>query len=184
MINFYKISQGWDFSGLMAALTSTPSLWNAVDVRTTTENTPHAQVDDILLRFNDLENPAQHECKNYPAWHTFPEAQNLVFWLMNHVRGTRLGRVIITRLPPGGMITPHIDAASDVGTDEDVSEGYYNRYHVVLNSNPGCVFRCGDECVNMLSGEIWYFDRHTEHEVINNSNDDRVNMIVDIRSER
>ena len=184
MKNFYRIAQDFDFSPLMSAITRNPSLWNQVDVRTTTEGSPHAEVDDILLRFNDLENPSQHECINYPAWHVLPEAQSFVFWLMGHIRGTRLGRVMITRLPCGAKIHPHIDAPSDIHSDQEIEPGYYSRHHFVLQSGAGCVFRCGEEWVQMSTGEVWYFDRHTEHEVVNNSAEDRIHLIVDIRSER
>ena len=35
--------------------------------------------------------------------------------------------------------------------------------------------------VNMLTGEIWWFNNQAEHEIINNSADDRIHLIVDIR---
>ena len=88
--------------------------------------------------------------------------------------GVRLGRVIITRLPPGKTITPHVDSGSHAE--------YYDRYHVTLQNNPGSIFRCGNEHVFMATGDIWWLDNSIEHEVINNSVDDRITMIVDIRS--
>jgi hypothetical protein len=36
----------------------------------------------------------------------------------------------------------------------------------------------------MAPGEVWWFDNSKMHEVINNSADDRLTMIVDIRSAR
>jgi len=34
----------------------------------------------------------------------------------------------------------------------------------------------------LVSGEVWWFDNTQEHEVMNNSADDRIVMIVDIRT--
>jgi hypothetical protein len=36
----------------------------------------------------------------------------------------------------------------------------------------------------MAPGEAWWFDNAQEHEVINNSADDRIHMIVDIRTSK
>jgi len=36
----------------------------------------------------------------------------------------------------------------------------------------------------MRQGEIWWFDNSVEHEVMNNGADDRVLLIVDIRTSR
>lgn len=59
---------------------------------------------------------------------------------------------------------------------------YYNRYQVALQSLPGALFTIGDETVNFESGDVWLIDNKKEHGVINNSRDDRIVMIVDIRS--
>lgn len=125
-----------------------------------------------LYKANKLAGFDQHESINYPNWHKLPEAQPIVHALMSTVRGERLGRVMINKLRPGGRIFPHAD------TPEHTA--YYRRYHVVLQSQAGVVFRAGDEQVYMATGEVWWFDNRAEHEVINNSADDRIHMIVDI----
>jgi hypothetical protein len=33
----------------------------------------------------------------------------------------------------------------------------------------------------MRTGEVWWFNNAIEHEVVNNSADDRIHLIVDIR---
>jgi hypothetical protein len=92
---------------------------------------------------------------------------------MYFVEGERLGRVMINKLRPGGAHLP--------APDTPVHADYWRRYHIVLHSKPGVVFRCGDEQVYMGTGETWWFNNKLEHEVINNSDDDRIHMIVDIR---
>ena len=111
MKNFLKIAEGCDVMPLMCALVYQPDLWNQNTLRTTIPGTPHSQVSDIWLRFNDMERAKktgdasyvfdEHESIEYPAFHALPAAQKLIFELMVRVRGERLGRCLITKLPPG-----------------------------------------------------------------------------------
>lgn len=156
-------------------------MWNAQGqtLRTQFEGSPHRQVDDIWLRFNEiLQDPAavvdDHESINYPAWWALPEAQNICLDLMRMVRGERLGRVLITRLAPGKSIAPHVDGGSHAL--------YYQRFHVALQGLPGAMFLCGDETVQMRTGEVWWFQNRVEHSVVNNSADDRITLIADIKT--
>lgn len=178
MKNFQILNSGVIVAPLLNAVLRS-DLWNQNPLRRVAPGSPHTQVDDIWLRFNEIpDDPAtvidDHESINYPAWFQLPEAQAICLDLMRQVRGERLGRVLITRLLPGKSIAPHVDGGS--------SATYYDRYHVVLQGLPGSLFRCGDEQVCMRSGEVWWFNNAVEHEIVNNSADDRIHMIVDIRT--
>lgn len=178
MKHFLKIADGVDVLPLLMALKAKPELWDQNTLRTTHPQTPHKQVSDIWLRFNDLQHGAEgvideHESVNYPAFQALPQARPLIFGLMSRIEGERLGRCLITRLPPGGRIDPHEDGGSHAA--------YYERFHIVLQSLPGNLFRCGDETIHMRPGEVWWFDNAVEHEVVNNSADERIHLIVDIR---
>lgn len=181
MKNFQMLAAQVHVSPVLNAVLRDKSLWNANTLRTSHELSPHKQVEDIWLRFNKLPKDGEelallddHESINYPAWFKLPEAQKLVLDLMQIVRGERLGRVLITSLAPGKSIAAHVDGGSHAE--------YYDRYHIVLQGLPGSIFRCGEEVVQMLSGEVWWFDNGVEHEVINNSADDRIHIVVDIRT--
>lgn len=180
MNNFLRLAQGVDVTPLHNAIMCNPQLWDVNNLRTCHSNTVHSQVSDIWLRFNAVEVTGENckviddvEAINYPAWWVLPQARPLIFALMSRVEGERLGRVIIAKLPPGSRIDPHVDMGAPAT--------YYERYHIVIHSKPGCVFRAGDERVCMATGEVWWFDNEQEHEVINDSDDDRIHMIVDIR---
>ena len=80
---------------------------------------------------------------------------------------------MVTRLKPGARITPHIDQGAPAE--------YFSRYQIALQSLPGANFRVDEETVNFRSGDAWWFDNRQEHEVVNNSADDRIVVIVDIR---
>lgn len=184
MKNFLKIAEGVDVMPLLMALKQNPGLWNRHTLRTTHENSPHTQVSDIWLRFNDLtpyENGAdvagvldQHESIWYPAIDHLPQARQLIFAVMARVEGERLGRALITSLEPGCRIDPHPDSGDHAR--------YFERFHIVIQSTPGMIFRCGDEQVQMKTGEVWWFQNQIEHEVINNGSDTRIHLIVDIKT--
>lgn len=170
---FYRLTQGVMVFPLMDALSRQPELWNEDDVRTTFEGTPHAAADDILLRFGKADGD-DLEAWDRPAIRKLRGAKQTALDIMQLVGGSRLGRVVITRLAPGDRIMPHADV-------KGAYSSYYTRYHVVLQGMQGSVFTCGDEAVNMLTGEVWWFNAAETHSVVNNSADDRVHLLVDTR---
>lgn len=189
MRNFQRISSGVDIMPLLLAIKRRPDLWKEDTYLRDYPQGPFAQIESIMLRFpvksvheteaelqKHLSSYDQHENVDYPAYKLLPEARPLVMNLMAYVGGERLGRVMINKIAPGGVIYPHADTPAHAD--------YYSRFHVVLQSQPGVVFRAGDEQVYMATGEVWWFDNSQEHEVINNSADDRIHMIVDIRTSR
>lgn len=186
MQNFLKIAQGQTVMPLLLAIRQHPEYWAEDTYLRDYPQGPFGNVETIMLRFpvkrvveqeeelkkiNSLYD--QHESIDYPLYAQLPEARPLVMGLMAFVGGVRLGRVMINKLKPGGKIFPHADTPAHAE--------YYSRYHIVLQSSPGVVFRCADEQVYMGTGEVWWFNNKLEHEVINNSGEDRIHMIVDIR---
>lgn len=186
MKNFQLIAERVNVMPLMHAVQRAPHLWNQNKWRTSYEGTPHADVSDIWLRYSgheatkDLSNtaPVLQDVRPiwYPAWEKLPEARPLVFDLMRAVGAYELGRLLITKIPPGGQIMPHCDAD---GAYTDTADGH--RYHVVLQGLPGSLFGCEDETVNMRTGEVWFFNHRGKHWVKNNSADDRIHLLVDLR---
>jgi hypothetical protein len=183
--NFVKIAQGVDTAPVLLELARNPRLWGRRKFRK--EMVVHAGMDDIWLRYND-EKPFkesgdyskfndEHESVFYPEWFTLPSVRPIVYNLMARVQATRLGGILITRIPPGGRIEPHVDGGWHAT--------YYNtKLYVVLQSNPQCVNRAGDERVAMAPGEVWYFDNAIEHDVVNDGPCERITLIVCMRCER
>jgi hypothetical protein len=184
MRNFLRIATNIDVMPLMHAIARRPDLWDAHRWRTTYQNTPHAAVNDIWLRYADPDKTADPNATNpviadlqpvfYPAWEALPQVRPIVFDLMRRVEAIELGRVLITKLRPGGRILRHADAD---GAYVDAG----SRYHVALQGLPGSLYMAGDETVCMRTGECWWFDHKAVHEVANNSTDDRVHLLVDFR---
>lgn len=180
---FQQLAAGVNVVPLLHAIQRQPELWNANPIRTKHPGTAHADVSDILLRFNDISEYERtsdpttitddKECIAYPAWEKLPQVRPIIFDLMRMVEASRLGRVIITKLPAGKTITPHVDGGAPAT--------YFERYQIALQSLPGALFNIGDETVNFRSGDVWWIDNSVTHSVVNNSTDDRVVMIVDLR---
>ena len=192
MRNFYRLITGIDVMPINLAIHRLAKLYDAWKADTYLRDYPQGpfgEIESIILRFpprsvheteealkNHLANFDQHENVDQPIFKQIPEARPLIFGLMASVQGERLGRVMINKIAPGGKIFPHVDTPDHAK--------YWDRFHIVLASSPGVVFRSGDECVYMSTGEIWWFDNSKEHEVINNSPSDRIHMIVDIRTSK
>ncbi len=175
---FYKLTEGVQVLPIMAAIARQPDLWNLDTTRQTFDDSPHSQVDDILLRFGSVKAGQDIgddlEAVDRDLMSRLPGVKDHALNVMRLVGGSRLGRVIITRLEPGKKIAPHKDVLGDYAK-------YYTRYHLVLQGLPGSIFVCGDETVNMRTGELWWFDASAEHSIMNNSADDRVHMLIDVR---
>jgi hypothetical protein len=189
MKNFLMLADGADVMPLLLAIRRRPDLWKEDTYLRDYPQGPFAQIESIMLRFpvksvheteeelkNHLSTYDQHENIDYPPYKVLVEARPLIMALMARVGGERLGRCMINKIAPGGRIFPHVDTQSH--TD------YYTRFHIVLQSQPGVIFRAGDESVHMKAGEVWYFNNAVEHEVVNNSADDRIHLVVDIRTSR
>lgn len=187
MNNFMKISEGANVLPLLLALKRRPEIWKEDTYLRDYPQSPFGEMESVILRFpprsvheteealkNHLAHFDEHENVDQPIFSLLPEARPLIFGLMNFCQGERLGRVMINKLAAGGSIFPHADTPSHAN--------YYSRFHIVLQSEAGVFFRCGEENVYMATAEVWWFNNKLEHEVMNNSASDRIHMIVDIRT--
>ena len=177
MRNFLKISEGLNVSQILTALQLQPDLWDENVLRTEHPESPHQEASDIWLWFNKVESAETviDDIQTHPfsAWFKLPEVHSVIFDLMRFTQATQLGRCIISRLAPGKRIEPHIDQGAPAT--------FYQRFQICLQSSPGCVFRIEDEQVMFKPGEIWLINNNAEHEVINNSKDDRICIVCDLR---
>lgn len=196
MRNFRIIQDNMDVSKLALAVAMEPARWEADTFLRKYPQGPFGDTDTIMLRFpeiatgltdeqielykqNMLPGYDQHESVFRPAWDQLPQAHDFVFDLARFTRATRIGRVLINRIKPGGRIFRHAD------TPEHVR--YWRRFHLVLQGQPGAVIYCGeesdgskDEAMQMLTGRLFWFRNELEHEVRNESSIDRISMVIDL----
>lgn len=176
MRHFQKIADGIDVIPLLNALAGS-DLWNENTLRTTHPASPHRETDDIWCLFNAIPDDPEtviDDCEVVPyrAWHELP-VRALALDLMRRVDGIRLGRVLISRLPPGATIPEHVDQGAPAT--------YYKRYHLALKSEPGALNISGGETQQYRMGELWWFDNRAPHSIVNNSADDRIALVMDVR---
>ncbi|WP_458763672.1 aspartyl/asparaginyl beta-hydroxylase domain-containing protein [Cupriavidus basilensis] len=186
MKHIQKIHSDVDVMPLLLALKQHPELWDEFGARKAAAESPHTAMSDIWVRYNDIRKFPDGDLTHfnnehypiwYPAYDALPQLRPIIFGLMARVEAVQLGGVLITKIPPGGRIEPHVDAGWHV-------EHYNTKLYVVLQSNPKCFNRVGDDVVSMQAGEVWWFDNTIEHEVINDGDDDRITLIVCTRRDR
>ena len=182
MKNFLRLASGVRTVELSTQLIRQDHLWREDTYLRDYPQGPFQDVETIFLRFppasvTELERSQkdQHECVWMDGWIHLPAARPMVYTLMSLVEGERLGRVMLNKIRPGGRIYPHADTP--------VHAHYWDRFHYVISSSPGVMFRCGDERVEMKTGDAWWFQNAIEHEVVNNSATDRIHLIIDIRTQ-
>jgi hypothetical protein len=177
MSNIVKLPAFFNVSPLLLQIEKNPMLWKEITVRQNSQGTCHGDTETIFIRmceridvdsvFNDL------EAVDYPAYSVLPQVRPIVSGVMAHLEGERLGRVMLVKLKDGGRVLPH--------PDEGAYAEYYDRFHVPLFSGPGNTFRVGDEAAYLEPGRLWWFDKSQVHEAVNDSGQDRIHLIMDIR---
>lgn len=183
MSNAIRITRGIDPSIALMELGRNAKLWELETFRQDFSGSPHLHTKSIFCRVTDefkARDPEQvvgaHmlEASDFHAYESLPSVYGLVSGLMKRVNGERIGCVMVVKLAAGKSIEAHID--------EGEYPKYYDRFHIALSGGAnGALYRIGDKKFRMLPGEVWWFQNLIEHEVFNDSNEDRINIIVDIK---
>ena len=188
--HFIPIMGGVKIDGILAEIEANPQLWDRHTARKTAPGGPHSQVSDIWIRYNDVapfesgERPwpelsNEHVPIWYPEVDSLPSLKPVILDLMAIVRGEMLGGVIITKVPDGCVVDPHIDQGWHVD--------YYEKFYLQLKNSPGSTFSAFHdgkvETIEPVPGEIWLFDNHKIHWVENKSGDDRITVMIAIKTD-
>lgn len=170
----------FDVSMALEQIAQHPELWNHYAHRTYAGGA-HRQVDDIWVRYNDFANYAanpdffvgEHDSVWYPDSAKIPAVKGLCMELMATVGGERLGGVLITRIPPGGGVEPHVDHGWHAG--------YYEKFAIQLMGTEDQAFCFDGYTVSALPGQCYTFDNSRKHWVTNSSNVPRMTLICCVR---
>lgn len=176
-----QIGAGFEVAPLLAQIAAHPDVWNRHTMRTEAYGTPHASVSDIWVRYNAWANftgdvaafNGPHASSWYPEAAQIPAVRPLVFDVMRFVEGEQLGGVLITKVPPGGRVEPHVDHGWHAG--------YYGKFAVQLQGNADQAFCFEDAELQPLPGDLYTFDNSQRHWVTNDSDEDRMTLIICIR---
>ena len=78
-----------------------------------------------------------------------------------------------------------LQAGAKIKAHRDTNLNYENgslRLHIPIITNPNIKMIVANKEIIMKPGECWYLDFNKTHEVMNNSNEDRVHLIIDCLS--
>ena len=171
----------FDVSTLAGQLDASKA-WNRYNPRR--EQYVHRSIDDIWARYNPWRNfngdlarfNEPHESEWYPEIEDIPSLKPVVFDVMRAVEGERLGGVLITRVHPGGRVEPHIDGGWHAS--------YYGKFAVQVKGNAEQSFCFKDARLSAMPGELYTFDNSRLHWVNNDSESERITLIICIRGSR
>lgn len=178
---FIKLNERYNVTEMADFLMSAHGLWDEHNKRRTFPNSPHSQMTDIWARFGDVSDGdysilgEEHDSVWYKSASVIPNIKDIVFKLMTEVKGERLGGVLITKLPPGGKITPHIDGGWHAE--------YYEKFYIAIKNPQGASFCFENAIISAEDGECYWFRNDVLHWVENNSDEDRIAMIVCIKTD-
>ncbi len=178
MSKIKKIAGGVNVTPLLWALQANPQLWNEFGQRTADPASPHHEVDDIWLRYAEPESaskPGPHESVWYPSASVLP-VREIVYPLMQFVRGERLGGVLITRIRAGKQCKPH--------HDDGWHARYYEKFAIQIQSAPGQFFCFDGEKLEPAPGDVYTFQNEHTHWVTNETEHDRITLIVCIKTDK
>lgn len=82
------------------------------------------------------------------------------------------GNVLLIKLLSGQSIPEHTDGGEYLNSTR--------RHHLPIITSSGTIFGVGGEELNMQDGECWEINNAKPHYVINNSDVDRVHLLIDI----
>ena len=176
------VTSGIDVSPFLDEITANSELW-CVDTSRQEKILTQRETQAIALRSHADQasldarvrraKPVKYRGRPSPMASHFPFASEYVDQLVRTMDGA-MGRAVLTKLKPHGTIYPH--------TDDGVYWLLRDRYHLVLQSVNGSHFKVGGEEVRMQEGELWWFDPTVVHEAFNDSDEDRIHIIVDVLS--
>jgi hypothetical protein len=181
-----KLQDGINVGPILNQLAAHPELWNQFKLRTTLYQGPHNSVSDIWLRYRDWAQFDQfaadgiqrfvsepHIAVWYPAGYVLTALKDLIFDLCRQYAVERLGGVLITRIPAGGQVAPHIDRGWHAE--------YYEKLALQLAGNEDQAFCFEDGEFRCGTGTLYTFNNSKSHWVTNESPDDRMTAIICVR---
>lgn len=183
-MNFQLVRQGLDVASLLDQIEAHPELWGQQTARLGV-GSPHAQSTDIWVRYRDLDAYRdqhgadmrafcdEHKSVWLPPSEFLSEAMPIARLLAGG--DERLGGVLLTRLPAGCVIAPHVDAGWHAAA--------HVKFYVAVKVRAGAVFGFPDGDIKASDGDVWQFRNDVPHWVLNDSAEERISMIVCVKKE-
>jgi len=191
--DFTLVGVNFNVLPYMAQLNAHPELWEqSRDFRKVPryngELSPHRESHDIWVRHQNYEALGEYDTEEgresimksaisewYPESLKLPAAVDMAEAVCRHLSAIQLGGSYVIRIPAGKKVYPH--------SDWSWHSTYYNKYMVILKTQPGVVFgweRSGN--LIPLTGDLWNFENDTNHWVYNDSDEDMLIATFSVRT--
>ena len=184
MERFKLIADNLDTGPLLKRILANEHLWAERTERQDYPGSAHKDAETIYLRwavdesieggFYDLRSRDHVDTIRHLA----PEIGDVVRDAIMRILGPihlqdelpNVGRVILTRMKPGGEIERH--------TDEGPYADKYDRFHVCLSGDS--LFCVEGVPQAMQPGQLFWFNHKLPHWVVNRTESDRIHLIIDL----
>ena len=191
--DFSLVGINFNVLAYMAQLNAHPELWEqGRDFRKVPryngQLSPHRESQDIWVRHQNYEDLGEYDTETgresimkpaisewYPESLKLPAAIDMAEAVCKHLGAIQLGGHYVIKVPPGKKVYPH--------SDWSWHSTYYNKYMVILKTQPGVVFgweRSGN--LIPLTGDLWNFENDTNHWVYNDSDEDLLIATFSVRT--
>lgn len=176
MPSISSLNRHMEVSALQQELVDAP--WDEHRWRTEHPKSPHREVSDIWVRYNAIENLGPHfNDAHIPVWYPvadrLPSARKLAESLCESLDAKHLGAVLITRIPPGGQVYPHMDSGWHAA--------HFEKFAIQVKGNAQQTFCFEDSLLSPVEGEVFTFDNSKPHWVLNPTGEERITLIVCLR---
>ncbi len=166
-------------SALREDLNTHPEVWDQYRWRTEHPQSPHREVSDIWCRYNALENMGphfndEHESVWYPVIDKLPAVKSLCNSVMALQDNHNLAGVLITKIPARAQVYPHVDFGWHAQSTEKIG--------VLVQGNTDQTFCFENAALRCRAGDCFTFNNSFKHWVKNDSAEDRITLIVCLRS--
>jgi hypothetical protein len=190
--DFNLVAQGADVRLYMEQLMANQDLFGIRDFRTIPryggELSPHRESQDIWVRHQKYADMGAYDTEEgkdclmkpaisewYPESLRLPAAKDMAECVCKTVGAVQMGGHYIIKIGPGKKVYPHRDFSWH--------STYYNKYLIVLKTQPGVVFGW-EHSGNMIpeTGDLWNFENNSVHWVNNDSDEDLIIATFSIRT--
>jgi Aspartyl/Asparaginyl beta-hydroxylase len=157
--------------------------WNRYKFRTSNPASPHREVHDIYARYGKMDSTAvQGNTEAFESvWYLDDQeiraaCEPLANAVYQFVQGESLGGVLITKIPAGKQVYRHRDYGWHAT--------FHSKYCVCIAANEQQMFGFDAGGLRSRTGDVFWFDNSLDHWVTNESSEDRISMIVCVKTPR
>lgn len=173
MNNFERIATDLNVIPLLNKLE--PELWREITLRQEYPGAHH-DTETIFLRGPKTLTPQDYfydlGAYDYPAMNKlFYTVLPLVMPVLDKIQTIELGRMLIVKLKPHGVVDLHVD--------EGLYADHYARFHICLQADEGSALTAEEETQHFAPGEVWWFNHKSNHYAKNESDTPRIHLIFD-----